>query len=876
MPSQPVKPKRVTRRRRSRGAQHCYPPSVTNDRDPSQGLRTGEVVDIAQTEEEAIESGKQKFELAEFERMLKRGPQNEAERKRSYYVEHPEFQTMGEFAKYTQNVEPGQNRRLTPRSLAEMTFAASLVPCEHCGSTQHAMLDLQGAGNSWVLYGPCPSCDKARSMSFVTDGDPLGREHDALELGGAEPSRIITAEQFVTELERLLPATRTDPTTLDVTAWSDACTLNRRAAIVARELVKFPSHHRYRRERDRLDARAAQFNADAPRIWLMRRHHLTLGEEIRGLFNQITVVRLPTFAEIQAYLERRTSFVGLRVRVASGTVIAELDADSAVARIRAYEEEAVTTIALRPRSGTRSDIENTLGRTGAPPVIMGHRLGVAIEYDGDAVKLVTITFADRERVRRPADGAPVAVPETDDAPVRRTVTAETVVSALVEPPRPPATVGALLDALAIELDASTIALSTKGTVVIPRRCRDWLFTQEKPHIAIRCAEGPAHTALRDQRVLAFSLVCADKGPIEAALRRRFETSSVSSGARGDDYRTFGPWVYTARSCVLGWFEHVPDWLHSPCDTEARSRALRALLEGIPKTEGVKEVMNLVARLSPSSGVVLVGCDADAVEVSFCPPIPAKVLVRAFVLQSDVVRLEGEAWVLRRLPRPDEPGRAMPLTLGPWTILPRLREQPTQGTMEDEELHIVDALDVVVSMRIESAPASDPAKAPTEVEPPPELVAIMDAILAAPALPRTVREFERAFAVTITDAHLGACTEPGWLVIRTDLPPPLVAVGLQWIGEPHPRSVEALRDCALAGRWSLQLAEGRAYVRARLRTALGYPLDLGSRQEFTAAQSRFIVSGLGERGTCTLALLPYPDLDVAGLPGGEAGQAASTT
>ena len=61
--------------------------------------------DIADAEEKALEEGKQKFELAEFERMLKRGPQNGDERKRSYYLDHPELQTMGEFAKFIQNTE---------------------------------------------------------------------------------------------------------------------------------------------------------------------------------------------------------------------------------------------------------------------------------------------------------------------------------------------------------------------------------------------------------------------------------------------------------------------------------------------------------------------------------------------------------------------------------------------------------------------------------------------------------------------------------------------------------------------------------------------------------------------------------------------------
>jgi len=64
--------------------------------------------DIDAVEEAALDEGKQKFELAEFEKMLKRGPQDGPERKRSYYVDHPEFQTRGEFAKYRQNVEPWQ------------------------------------------------------------------------------------------------------------------------------------------------------------------------------------------------------------------------------------------------------------------------------------------------------------------------------------------------------------------------------------------------------------------------------------------------------------------------------------------------------------------------------------------------------------------------------------------------------------------------------------------------------------------------------------------------------------------------------------------------------------------------------------------------
>ena len=275
----------------------------------------------------------------------------------------------------------------TPRSLAEMEFAASLEPCPHCGTTRSANLDLQGAGRSWVLHGPCPSCGKARSVSFTTDGSPLGREHDRLELGGPEPSRIITPEQFAAELDRLLPATHSEPTTLDGAAWLEGTTLNDRAVMISRELLKFPAQVRYLGERDRLELRADRFRADAPRIWMLSHHRLTLGEEIRGLFNQVTAASVPSLAVFQAYLERRASSVG----VANAEVIAQLDGESAVAAIRAYVDHGVTTVVLEPRSGTRSDIENAIGRS--KPVVMGHALEIAIEYEGDTAKLVTIRFA---------------------------------------------------------------------------------------------------------------------------------------------------------------------------------------------------------------------------------------------------------------------------------------------------------------------------------------------------------------------------------------------------------------------------------------------------------------------------------------------------
>jgi len=71
--------------------------------------RAENAADVTEAEQRAVESGKQRFELAAFEALLKRGPQNAAERKMAYYVQHPELQTMAEFAKYLESIEPWED-----------------------------------------------------------------------------------------------------------------------------------------------------------------------------------------------------------------------------------------------------------------------------------------------------------------------------------------------------------------------------------------------------------------------------------------------------------------------------------------------------------------------------------------------------------------------------------------------------------------------------------------------------------------------------------------------------------------------------------------------------------------------------------------------
>ncbi len=84
---------------------------MSNVRELFDRKRAENATDLAAAETEAHESGKQRFELAAFEKMFKRGPQKEVERKTSYYIHHPEFQTMGEFEKFLQSIEPWQDSR---------------------------------------------------------------------------------------------------------------------------------------------------------------------------------------------------------------------------------------------------------------------------------------------------------------------------------------------------------------------------------------------------------------------------------------------------------------------------------------------------------------------------------------------------------------------------------------------------------------------------------------------------------------------------------------------------------------------------------------------------------------------------------------------
>jgi hypothetical protein len=161
------------------------------------------------------------------------------------------------------------------------------------------------------------------------------------------------------------------------------------------------------------------------------------------------------------------------------------------------------------------------------------------------------------------------------------LSAETIVRALLDPAIPPSTVGELFDALGIELGASVVAASAGATLILAPHVVDGVSEQQ---LAVRYAVDPRPESappteawLRERRIVAFSLVCADGAAIEAALRARFAPGPVLIGDEGDDYHAFGRWVHTLRSGLLAWFERSPEWLSAPADADARSAALRALL-----------------------------------------------------------------------------------------------------------------------------------------------------------------------------------------------------------------------------------------------------------------------------------------------------------
>jgi len=125
------------------------------------------------------------------------------------------------------------------RSSDEMRFWVSLQPCPSCGGRSYREEDMRLGHDAefWTMNGSCLLCDTKFSYRFRSN-DPVV-VCPFFEIGGPNPSEIISPQQFVAELEVLLPQLPEDPTPLEPKAWARAHDRVYRALTCVVELLKF-------------------------------------------------------------------------------------------------------------------------------------------------------------------------------------------------------------------------------------------------------------------------------------------------------------------------------------------------------------------------------------------------------------------------------------------------------------------------------------------------------------------------------------------------------------------------------------------------------------------------------------------------------------
>lgn len=202
-----------------------------------------------------------------------------------------------------------------PRSMAEMRFAYSLVPCSGCGSRDIGSVEYKSLGKVSVQSGACPRCRTLREVAFHPKAK-LATTAPVHELGGPEPSRIIKPIQLVEELDRVGPKIVWEPEELAPAAWRASYGAIDRALICVNELLKFigggadaipdaaldapgkadrtARPEKYRRdwlgaERDRYLALWDRYLADAPRKDAIEDAERGPVPEPRGEMNRHTV-----------------------------------------------------------------------------------------------------------------------------------------------------------------------------------------------------------------------------------------------------------------------------------------------------------------------------------------------------------------------------------------------------------------------------------------------------------------------------------------------------------------------------------------------------------------------------------------------------------
>jgi hypothetical protein len=101
--------------------------------------------------------------------------------------------------------DAGERIAGSPRSSLEMAFVAGMRPCKHCGVRS----DLPWSswrlddGTVWRTDARCAGCGKERAYLFRSELDLPSIEPPIYELGGPEPSTVMSADELVREIQRV-------------------------------------------------------------------------------------------------------------------------------------------------------------------------------------------------------------------------------------------------------------------------------------------------------------------------------------------------------------------------------------------------------------------------------------------------------------------------------------------------------------------------------------------------------------------------------------------------------------------------------------------------------------------------------------------------
>ncbi len=159
--------------------------------------------------------------------------------------------------------DTGEWIRGEPRSTFELAFVAGMRACRHCGTFSDV------SWSSWHVRddvyrsdGECGGCGKERAYLFQSELDLVEIQPPTYELGGPEPSTLMSATELVREIERIAPRV-VSPTGVAEAERDGAWARLERAQTAVNELAKFL-------DGDRIPTLAGELCAQYDRHWIAR------------------------------------------------------------------------------------------------------------------------------------------------------------------------------------------------------------------------------------------------------------------------------------------------------------------------------------------------------------------------------------------------------------------------------------------------------------------------------------------------------------------------------------------------------------------------------------------------------------------------------